>query len=328
LPLPSCSASLNARLRIGARWRLVHRWSAQAILARWAPRPVLVLCGPGNNGGDGFVVAQALNAAGWPVTLGTDGALDDLPEPARSCARATRVPVQPLEVLRLVPDALVVDAMFGAGLNRPFDGPAARLLQEAGRAGLPIVAVDVPSGLHGDSGHDFGATAATLTVTFFRRKPAHVLARGRQLCGTLLVADIGIPASVLDHLLPDTFANGPELWARDRGVGRALPAAWELRVPEGTDDSADDPLAAARLSASRSGRILLLGGTDPLIVTPDGQVIIHPVALSAIQVPEVQMALVAGLAGWTRGRLPLHLALARALWQALPGAGAQRYRPD
>jgi NAD(P)H-hydrate epimerase len=295
---------------------------ALAILARWAEQPVRVLCGPGNNGGDGFVIAGALRSAGWPVVIALQGDLHALPEPARSHALAWAAPILSLEDLDLPGDALIIDALFGAGLNRPLQGPALRVLGHARLARWPIVAVDIPSGLHGDSGCDFGATPADLTVTFFRRKPAHVLSGGRKLCGTVVTADIGIPASVLDQILPDTFANGPELWARDRGVGRALPTVWELRMPGSAPDADADPLGAARLAARRAGHILLFGGADPLIVTPDGQVIIHPVPLSPAEVPDVQMAMLAGLAGWTRGRLPLHLALARALWEALPVARA------
>jgi hydroxyethylthiazole kinase-like uncharacterized protein yjeF len=107
---------------------------------------------------------------------------------------------------------LVVDAIFGAGLSRALEGEAAGTLAEVARRGLPMVAVDVPSGLMGDTGEAMGAVAAVLTVTFFRKKPGHVLLPGRSLCGEVVVADIGTPASVLEQILPDTFENDPRLW--------------------------------------------------------------------------------------------------------------------
>jgi NAD(P)H-hydrate epimerase len=112
---------------------------------------------------------------------------------------------------------LVVDALFGAGLSRPLDGVAAQAVKAANASGAPIVAVDVPSGLHGDlgrplDGKDSVCTHAALTITFFRKKPGHLLLPGRLLCGEILVADIGTPESVLQEIRPQTFENGPALW--------------------------------------------------------------------------------------------------------------------
>jgi ADP-dependent NAD(P)H-hydrate dehydratase / NAD(P)H-hydrate epimerase len=103
--------------------------------------------------------------------------------------------------------------LFGAGLARPLEGAALATVKEIERRGLPVVAVDVPSGLHGDTGQVLGAAPrAVLTVTFFRRKPGHVLLPGRDLCGEVVVADIGTPIDVLDQIRPQTFVNGPPLW--------------------------------------------------------------------------------------------------------------------
>lgn len=189
---------------------------AKAILARWTERPVVVLCGPGNNGGDGLVIARCLLEEGWPVRVAVLGELwayrDDALVHARGWDPASCVPVGPEA---LAGAALVVDALFGAGLSRPLDGAAALTLQAVASGGLPVVAVDVPSGVFGDTGVDTGAAQAVLTVTFFRKKPAHVLMPGRALCGEVVVADIGLMADADDSVQPDVVENVPECWAAD-----------------------------------------------------------------------------------------------------------------
>lgn len=180
---------------------------------RWSPRPVLVLCGPGNNGGDGFVAARHLAAMGWPVTLALLGTRERLKGDAAVHAGRWDGPVLPLEATPLDGPALVVDALFGAGLQRPVEGAAAALLDAVAARGVPVVAVDVPSGVHGDTGEVMGTAApAALTVTFFRRKPGHLLLPGRALCGETVVADIGIAEAVLDAVRPRQHVNDPALW--------------------------------------------------------------------------------------------------------------------
>lgn len=171
-----------------------------------------VLAGPGNNGGDGYVVAEALRRAGLPVTLwragqplpGTDAALA-----AAACG------VTPLALADFDPrpDWVVVDALFGAGLARPVGGVHAEALRRAERSGARIVAVDLPSGVSGASGQVLGIAApAALTVTFFRKKPGHLLYPGRALCGEVVVADIGIRDDVLAEIGPKTVENDPGDW--------------------------------------------------------------------------------------------------------------------
>jgi NAD(P)H-hydrate epimerase len=185
---------------------------AHSIGQRWTKRPVIVLCGPGNNGGDGFVTARHLSEAGWPVRIALVGSRDRLVNEARHHAKLWHGGVETLAPAVLHGAELVVDAIFGAGLSRALDGPVAETLAAAARTGVPIVAIDVPSGLMGDTGETLGAVAAVLTVTFFRKKPGHVLLPGRRLCGEVVVADIGIPFSVLDKIMPDTFENDLSLW--------------------------------------------------------------------------------------------------------------------
>ena len=189
------------------------RAAANEIRARWAARPVAVLCGPGNNGGDGFVIARHLAEAGWPVSLFLLGDRDRLTGDAALHAGRWSGPVEPLSPHSVDGAEIVVDALFGAGLARPLDGVALQTVNRIAESGIPCVAIDVPSGVHGDTGMVLGAAPrAELTVTFFRRKPGHLLMPGRDRAGRVVVADIGIPETVLDDIAPDLSANGPEIW--------------------------------------------------------------------------------------------------------------------
>jgi NAD(P)H-hydrate epimerase len=174
---------------------------------------ILVMCGPGNNGGDGFVAARLLAERGFPVRLGLAGDRTRLTGDAAAVARRWTSPVERLDSALIEGSQLIVDAIFGAGLSRPIEGGIARMIEAANASGKPMLAVDVPSGLHGDTGEVRGmAVRATRTMTFFRRKPGHLLLPGRLLCGTTTVADIGIPADALTDIEPSAFANQPELW--------------------------------------------------------------------------------------------------------------------
>ena len=198
------------RLMEAAGWAV-----ARALWMRFKPCRVAVLCGPGNNGGDGFVAARYLRRRGYAVRLGLMGTASALKGDAALMAGRWRGDVEPLSLDVLNRADVVVDALFGAGLARPVDGMAARLVAEIKRRNLPVVAVDVPSGVHGDSGQVLGdAVSAAVTVTFFRKKPAHLLLPGRTLCGMVEVADIGIPASVLDRITPICYENDPSLWGQ------------------------------------------------------------------------------------------------------------------
>lgn len=174
---------------------------------------ILILCGPGNNGGDGFVAARYLLQWGWPVTVGLLGARDALRGYAARAAAAWSGPVLPATPPLLEGQRLIVDALFGAGLSRPLSGDALALVKAMGTSGLPIVAVDIPSGVHGDDGEVLGAAAAARrTVTFCRRKPGHLLFPGRALCGAVDLVDIGIPPDRVAALSPQLHANAPDLW--------------------------------------------------------------------------------------------------------------------
>ncbi len=173
---------------------------------------VLVLAGPGNNGGDGYVAARLLTEKGYAVTvlaLGGPPRAGDAAEAARRWNGATAVARDG----GLPPCDVIIDALFGAGLARPLDGVAAALVDAANAAKVPILAVDLPSGIAGDTGAVMGvAIRATETVTFARRKPGHLLLPGRLHCGRVRVADIGIAAATIAAVAPSCFANEPALW--------------------------------------------------------------------------------------------------------------------
>lgn len=265
-----------------------------ALMKRWSPRPVGVLCGPGNNGGDGFVVARLLMAGGWPVQVALYGPLESLSGDAAWAARLwldacldQGVPeiqaVQPLHALDLDGVKLMVDALFGAGLARPLDEVCVRVLEQVHARKLPVVAVDVPSGVWGDSGLAEGAIAADLTVTFFRKKPAHCLYPGRALCGEVIVADIGIANEVLPGLHVETFENDVALWLphwpQPRVVGHKYTRGHAVIV------GGVSMTGAARLAARAAARV---GAGLTTVGAPEPAWPIYAASLDCIMVHALQ----------------------------------------
>jgi ADP-dependent NAD(P)H-hydrate dehydratase / NAD(P)H-hydrate epimerase len=186
---------------------------AEAIAARHPPGVhVAVVAGPGNNGGDGFVAARMLAERGYQVRTLLLGDPNRLKGDAAIAAQRWRGPSVTAAPTELMPADVVVDALFGAGLDRPVEG-AARAMIEAMNAESCVYAVDLPSGINGTSAAVMGlAVKARETVTFFRRKIGHALLPGRLHCGTVRIADIGIPATVLEDLKPRVWSNAPQLW--------------------------------------------------------------------------------------------------------------------
>ena len=249
---------------------------ADAVLALGSSRPVAVLCGPGNNGGDGFVAARHLKAAGWPVRLGLLGDRAALKGDAKINAERWDGGVEPLSPTVLEGAAVVVDALFGAGLARAIDGVARDTIAAIGDR--HCIAVDVPSGVHGDSGEVLGiAPRAHTTVTFFRRKPGHVLLPGRIHCGTVRVVDIGIPAGVLDAIRPQQAANAPALWA----AAFPWPALDQHKYSRGHAVISGGPqmTGAARLAARAAQRV---GAGMVTVVAPADNVVVYKVALEGV----------------------------------------------
>ncbi|MFO1037673.1 MAG: NAD(P)H-hydrate dehydratase [Geminicoccaceae bacterium] len=184
-----------------------------AMATRFTRQPVLVLCGPGNNGGDGWVIARRLHRAGWPVRVASLVDREALRGDAAEAAKAWDGPVGPLSLAEVNGASLVVDALFGAGLARDLDGIAKGVVEALPGTGCTVVAVDVPSGVDGATGAVRGAAAqADLTVTFCRLKPGHLLLPGRSLCGPTVLADIGIPDAVARSEDVGLRRNEPALW--------------------------------------------------------------------------------------------------------------------
>jgi ADP-dependent NAD(P)H-hydrate dehydratase / NAD(P)H-hydrate epimerase len=187
---------------------------AREIIARVKSCRVAVLCGPGNNGGDGYVCARHLQVAGWEVWVERIAA----PASADCIAmaelwRGTSYAISPDNPMA----DLFVDALFGAGLSKPLDGHAARLANAL--TPQRVVAVDVPSGLPGDGGAPTGPYfKSALTVTFEALKPAHVLTPGLLACGEVVVADIGLDRPSVDQVLN----SAPRIWRNDPALWRAL----------------------------------------------------------------------------------------------------------
>jgi hydroxyethylthiazole kinase-like uncharacterized protein yjeF len=248
---------------------------AREIAARWSVRPVLVMCGPGANGGDGYIVAKTLQEGGWPVRVAGLVQPSALDGDAAMAAGEWAGPVESLGGKVFEGVGLIVDALFGAGLDRPLEARVQTMLRAAERTGAPIVAVDLPSGLSGDLAKPLGhACQASLTVTFHRKKHAHVLVPGRELCGEVVVVDIGLPPPVDGAL----YENAPTLWA-DRlawpGVASHKHARGGMIVVSGEGAST----GAARLAA-RAG--LRIGAGLVTLMSPPDAVLVNGAHLEAV----------------------------------------------
>jgi hydroxyethylthiazole kinase-like uncharacterized protein yjeF len=173
----------------------------------------VVVAGPGNNGGDGFVAARLLSAIGYHVRVLLVGSREHLKGDAAIAAKQWTGAVDEPDSGTLSGAGCIVDSVFGAGLDRPVTGVPRQIIEVINVANIPVIAVDLPSGISGNSGAVMGAAVrARETVTFFRRKPGHLLLPGRLYCGPVTVADIAIPESVFSTVHVDTFVNRPELW--------------------------------------------------------------------------------------------------------------------
>jgi hydroxyethylthiazole kinase-like uncharacterized protein yjeF len=248
---------------------------------------ILVLCGPGNNGGDGFVAARILSGWGYRVRLALLGARAHLHGDAALAASAYHGPIEDAAALALDGADLVIDALFGAGLARDLDGVALDLVGRInGRAGkgTPVLAVDLASGVDGETGLvRGGAVMATASVTFFRLKPGHLLLPGREHCGRLVVTDIGSVESALG-LGQGAWANTPKIWRAHLPVLRA-DAHKYARGHVLTLSGEASATGAARLSARAS---LRAGAGLVTLASPPGALLVNAAHETAVMVASFQ----------------------------------------
>jgi hydroxyethylthiazole kinase-like uncharacterized protein yjeF len=249
--------------------------------------PILVVAGPGNNGGDGFVAAAELAAQGREVSIILMCEREALKGDAASAARGWKYPVLPFNPQAIGKPALIIDALFGAGLSRNVDGVPRDMIEAINANGAPVLAVDLPSGVNGTTAAIMGvAVRATETVTFFRKKPAHLLLPGRLRCGHVRVSDIGIDARVLDEIRPQIFENTPQLWRRSFPVpqvdghkyarGHALAVSGDMAAT-----------GAARLSARAA---LRAGAGLVTLLSPRDALAVNAAALTAVMLRAVDTA--------------------------------------
>jgi hydroxyethylthiazole kinase-like uncharacterized protein yjeF len=246
--------------------------------------PIVVVAGRGNNGGDGFVAAAELAARGREVSVILLCGRDTLQGDAALAARGWKYPVLPFNPQAIGKPALIIDALFGAGLNRPVKGDPLEMIEAINANGAPVLAVDLPSGINGTTGAVMGAAInAAETVTFFRRKPAHLLMPGRKHCGRVRVADIGIDARVLAEISPQTSENDPQSWQKSFPVpdieghkyarGHAVVLSGELAST-----------GAARLAARGA---LRAGAGLVTLASPRDALAVNAAALTAVMVRAV-----------------------------------------
>ncbi len=258
---------------------------AEEIARRWPSGRAVVICGPGNNGGDGFVVARHLKTHDWTMRLVLVGDRDRLKGDAALMASRWDGEIEAFGTASLGDADVAIDALFGAGLTRPLEGLPREAVGALNASSAAIVAVDVPSGVHGDlarplDGPEGTAVRAELTITFFRKKPAHVLVPGRFFCGQMVVADIGIPAAALDSIRPQIFENGSAIW----GACFPWPQAVAHKYARGHAVVVSGPAhatGAARLAARGALRV---GAGLVSVASPEAAVSINAAALTAIMV--------------------------------------------
>jgi ADP-dependent NAD(P)H-hydrate dehydratase / NAD(P)H-hydrate epimerase len=244
---------------------------ADAVTARHPPGlGVAVVAGPGNNGGDGFVAARFLAERGYRVRVLLVGDPNRLKDDAALAAQRWQGPTAAAAPAALMPADIVIDAVFGAGLDRPVGG-VARAMIEAMNAAPCVYAVDLPSGINGTTGAVMGlAVNATETVTFFRRKIGHVLLPGRLHCGNVRIADIGIAASVLDQIKPRIAINAPNLWGKSfplpRVDGHKYARGHAVVVSGGVSSTGAARLAARGALRAGAGLVTIASPREALAV--------------------------------------------------------------
>jgi len=247
----------------------------------------VVLCGPGNNGGDGYVAARALKASGTPVALFHLGDPASLKGDAARAFVLCDMPGNPLPLYQPLAGDLIIDAVFGAGLSRPVPAALAAVIEAVKAASIPVIATDLPSGVCGLTGKILGgAFQAVHTVTFMARKPGHLLMPGRELCGDIEIFDIGIPQRIVR--------------AEAGLIGENTPAFWSNQLPKPVIEThkfrrghlvvfsgGAKTTGAARMSAMAGFRI---GAGLVTIASPTDALAVNAASLTAIMLHEIDNA--------------------------------------
>ncbi len=250
--------------------------------------PVVVVAGRGNNGGDGFVAAAELAARGREVSVILLCERDSLQGDAASAARGWKYPVLPFNPQAIGKPALIIDGLFGAGLNRAVKGEPHDMIEAINANGAPVLSVDLPSGIDGDGGAIMGiAVRATETVTFFRRKPAHLLLPGRIFCGRVRLADIGIDPHVLGEIRPRTFENIPQFWRNSFPV----PRIDGHKYARGHAVVVSGDLAATGAGRMAARGALRAGAGLVTVASPRDALAVNATALTAVMVRPIDTAI-------------------------------------
>ncbi|MBO6719713.1 MAG: NAD(P)H-hydrate dehydratase [Rhizobiaceae bacterium] len=244
---------------------------------------VAVLCGPGNNGGDGYVAARILAECGVPVTVWRESA-PRAGSDAADAAAGWQGHVENLADFHPRPGMLVIDCMFGAGLTRALDGAAAKAAAACTEAGARVLAVDLPSGVSGADGTVPGAAfRAEATVTFMCRKPGHLLLPARGLSGELVVADIGIPEAAMEAAGGNTFANETGLWL-DAFPALSTDTHKYARGHAAVFSGGPSATGAARLAALAAARA---GAGAVTVLSPSNAMLANAAHLTAVMLKSI-----------------------------------------
>ncbi len=232
-------------------------------------RIAAVLCGPGNNGGDGFVAARVLAARGFSVRLGLFGAIEALKGDAAEAAADWSGDVLAASDVDLADVHVIIDALLGAGLDRDLPPELVRLVERINDAAAPVLAVDTPTGVDGDTGAiRAAAVRADVTVTFARAKPGHYLYPGRARCGAVHVDDIGISDTHAEELSAGLAINRPEALIRrslsPSATGHKYGRGHALVVSGGATHTGAARLAARAALRAGAGLVTVASPRDAL----------------------------------------------------------------
>lgn len=277
------AAAIKGGVASAALMEAAGKHVAEIAMRAWTKRPVAVICGPGNNGGDGFVAARLMAEAGWPVKVALIGERDKLKGDARLMADLYEGGIEPFSPQAIEGAGLIIDAIFGTGLARAVEGGAKAAIDAINAHPAPALSVDIPSGVSTDEGAVLGiAVKAARTVTFHAKKPGHLLFPGRALAGAVDVVDIGIT----EDIGAKTFENHPGLW------GRAFPRpSWQghkyARGHVMCVSGGPTSTGAARLAANGALRI---GAGLVTMLSPSAAAPVHAAHLTAIMLREANDA--------------------------------------